>query len=470
MNDEYVVFARKYRPQNFSQIYCQDVIVRTLKNSLQRKRIAQAYLFCGQRGTGKTTLARVFAKALNCTSLSEELEPCNRCSSCLEISQGISLDVIEIDGASNRGIDDIRKITETIGYSASSGGYKIYIIDEVHMLTKEAFNALLKTLEEPPAKSKFFFATTEVQKIPATILSRCQRFQLNSITQEMIVAKLKTIAQDMQFEVEDQALYRIAAASEGALRDAESMFDQITSFIDNAITVSEVEYILGLPSYEWFFGLDRAMQEQNIAEAFYLVQKITQQGKSLETFLEGLLEHIQHLLHIHLIGINSYKSHLPYGTSETYAVQASYYTKEQCEYLLEYLVEGLHRLKTTPLKGVALESILIHVIKSKYRISIDLLTKKLAELQSQIHVTHAPNSTEKVEQPLPPAATPPPPVEPVKEIETKLAPVPPTPQPVVAAPKITVQTQAKYDTIMQFAAIELEGSLKREFKALHPQQ
>ena len=178
----YQVIARKYRPQTFADVIGQTAIVTTLKNALKFHKLAHAYLFCGCRGTGKTTLARVFSKALNCQKLTENFEPCNQCQSCLEISQGRSLDVIEIDGASHRGIDDIRQINDTIGYAPSSGKYKIYIIDEVHMLTKEAFNALLKTLEEPPANVKFFFATTEPHKVLQTIMSRCQRFDLSRKT------------------------------------------------------------------------------------------------------------------------------------------------------------------------------------------------------------------------------------------------------------------------------------------------
>ena len=185
----YQIIPRKYRPQAFSSIIGQEAIVITLKNAIRLKRLAHAYLFSGSKGTGKTTLARLFAKALNCKHLDQDGEPCNQCPSCLEITSGHSLDVLEIDGASNRGIDDIRQINETIGYAPASGEYKIYIIDEVHMLTKEAFNALLKTLEEPPPHVKFFFATTEPHKVLPTILSRCQRFDLNRIPEEAMQQK-----------------------------------------------------------------------------------------------------------------------------------------------------------------------------------------------------------------------------------------------------------------------------------------
>lgn len=202
-NENYQVIARKFRPQNFSDVKSQDAIVTTLRNAIRFNRIAHAYLFCGTRGTGKTTLARLFAKALNCENLSENIEPCNQCGSCREITNGSSLDVLEVDGASNRGIDDIRRINETASYTPSAGKFKVFIIDEVHMLTKEAFNALLKTLEEPPSHVTFIFATTEVHKVLPTILSRCQRFNLNRISFDSIVDKLNLIANKLEIKAEE---------------------------------------------------------------------------------------------------------------------------------------------------------------------------------------------------------------------------------------------------------------------------
>ena len=197
MNSQYQVLARRYRPQLFSDVIGHEAVLQTLKNSIRRGTVAHAYLFSGSRGVGKTTLARLFAKTLNCTLLSPDLEPCNQCPSCLDVTSAQSLDVIEIDGASNRGIDDIRQINETVGFAPSYGKYKITLIDEVHMLTKEAFNALLKTLEEPPERAKFFFATTEPHKVPATILSRCQRFDLGRLNQSQIIHKLQKIGTEL---------------------------------------------------------------------------------------------------------------------------------------------------------------------------------------------------------------------------------------------------------------------------------
>lgn len=285
---QYQVLARKYRPQTFKDVLNQEAIVATLKNAIRNNRVAQAYLFCGSRGTGKTTLARILAKALNCHKLSSDFEPCNGCTSCREITSGHSLDVLEIDGASNRGIDDIRQINETVGYAASSGGYKIYIIDEVHMLTKEAFNALLKTLEEPPPKVKFLFATTEAHKVLPTILSRCQRFNLKRISTEQIQNKLRKIAIDQNVQVEDEALRMIATCADGGLRDAESLFDQILAFHTGTITTTIVASMLGLVERNHFFALDQAGQEGNLAIAFEISEDIFLREKILFILLKTL--------------------------------------------------------------------------------------------------------------------------------------------------------------------------------------
>ncbi|MBV9390438.1 MAG: DNA polymerase III subunit gamma/tau, partial [Verrucomicrobia bacterium] len=224
----YQVFARKYRPQTFDDVLGQDHVVKTLRNAIQRNRLAHAYLFVGPRGTGKTSTARILAKALNCIH-GPTVTPCGICDSCREISQGISLDVLEIDGASNNSVDQVRELRENVRFAPTRGKFKIYIIDEVHMLTQQAFNALLKTLEEPPAHVKFIFATTEPQKVLPTILSRCQRFDLHRIPTRTIADHLHHIAQLEQVRLAPEAATAIAIAAEGGLRDAESMLDQLVA-------------------------------------------------------------------------------------------------------------------------------------------------------------------------------------------------------------------------------------------------
>ncbi len=383
----YQVIARKYRPQTFSSVVGQEAIVTTLKNALHFNRLAHAYLFCGCRGTGKTTLARVFAKALNCRSLTSEFEPCNACSSCLDIVAGRSLDVMEIDGASNRGIDDIRQINETIGYAPSAGKYKIYIIDEVHMLTKEAFNALLKTLEEPPANVKFFFATTEPHKVLPTIISRCQRFDLNRIPLEALKKKLAWIAADLKIPCDEEVLSIVANVAEGSLRDAESLFDQIICYAEQPITAPKVLATLGILPRSTFFALDRAFDEQNLTLAFELADTIFTSGKDLSYFIDNLIEHYRSLLKLKL------GAPVVFPTArlqQQYSSSTSLYTQEQCLYILDFLIHWQQQIGKTPFKRVSLEMILLHIIRSKYRLTLPSLVKRLQELEQKLPGSESP--------------------------------------------------------------------------------
>ena len=381
---DYQVIARKFRPQSFKDVIGQEAIVTTLKNAMKSKRLAQAYLFCGSRGTGKTTLARLLAKALNCQQPTTDSEPCNQCSSCREMMAGSSLDIIEIDGASHRGIEDIRQINETVGY-ASSGHFKIYIIDEVHMLTKEAFNALLKTLEEPPPKVKFFFATTEPHKVPATVLSRCQRFNLNRISQPLIITKLAHIAKQLSVEVEEEALRLVAQRAEGGLRDAESLFDQILSFEEGRITAQTVGAILGLMPRDIYFEIDYAGKEGNFIKAFEIAHQVFTEGKDLTFFIEGLIDHLRQILLVKVSGIDSSFMTLTPGEKDKYFHAASLYSREQCLDLIEYLIEAQNQLRTTPFGKVSLETILLHVMRSHFRLSIEQLVRHMSELEQRVN-------------------------------------------------------------------------------------
>lgn len=291
---DYLIFARKFRPQTFEEIVGQETITTTLKNAIRQERVPQSFLFSGPRGVGKTSTARILAKALNCKEGPTE-KPCGKCVSCKEIEQGNSMDVLEIDGASNRGIEEVRTLRENVKFKASSGKFKIYIIDEVHSLTGDAFNALLKTLEEPPAHVKFIFATTESHKVPLTILSRCQRFQFKRIPIPEVVEKLEKIAQKENLKFERNALFLIAKSTEGALRDAESLLDQLASFSEGKIKEEDVLTLLGIASDDVYLSVLSAIREKKGDEIFTLVKKLYEDGGDLAQFAKGLFEVFRHL-------------------------------------------------------------------------------------------------------------------------------------------------------------------------------
>jgi DNA polymerase-3 subunit gamma/tau len=512
----YQVLARKYRPQSFDEVLGQPAIVTTLKNAIKMGRLAHAYLFCGSRGTGKTTLARVFAKALNCQNPTENYEPCNQCSSCKEIAAGNSLDVLEIDGASHRGIDDIRQINETVGYSSSSGKYKIYIIDEVHMLTKEAFNALLKTLEEPPAKVLFIFATTEPHKVLPTILSRCQRFNLSRIPLENIIAKLGRIAKDMNVTIDEEALHLLARRADGGLRDAESLFDQIIAFHEGIITTEIVADVLGIMPNDSMFILDQAGKEGNLSVAFEIAHQIFSQGKDIGQFVESITEHFRTLLLIKISGINAPFLMLSESDKPRYEASAKIYGQEQCITILDFLVEAQNQIRFQTSPRIALEAILLRIMRTHQRLPIEFLVRRLAELEQAIQgglSTPTPAkqtvvipSAQQAILPAPPLTTismaPPPkvvaaapqaPIQSVPTPRTSSITVDPTPTPadlgIKAKPKVAEMPpmpparpvevppqkvapavvpaslshkQHRYDTILQFAAVELEGMVQKK--------
>jgi len=291
----YKAFALQYRPKNFDEVIGQDHIVNALKNAITAKHIHHAYIFSGPRGVGKTSLARIFAKAINCQD-GPTVTACGKCPSCTEIARGASLDVIEIDGASNRGIDEIRELRESAKLSPAYSRFKIYIIDEVHMLTTEAFNALLKTLEEPPEHVKFIFATTHPQKVIPTILSRCQKFQFNLLPIEKIVKKLKSILAVEKVDVEEGLLYALARAASGSFRDAESLLDQIVPVISEKGEVGDILAFLGIVDEDTLNNAVKAFLGKDPVGAFNLIDKICRDGKDLGVFLSGLIEALRNLL------------------------------------------------------------------------------------------------------------------------------------------------------------------------------
>jgi DNA polymerase-3 subunit gamma/tau len=297
----YLVIARKYRPQLFEEIVGQDATARTLRNAIEQRRIAHAYLFAGVRGVGKTTTARILAKALNCLQ-GPTVTPCNQCDSCREITGGNSIDVIEIDAASNRGIDEIRELRENVKYRPARDRHKIFIIDEVHMLTTEAFNALLKTLEEPPEHVVFILATTELHKVPATILSRCQHFNFRAIDRQAILARLEEIARHEGIEISSTSLNDLITASEGSMRDAQSLLDQVISFCGKKVEEGQVRDMLGVIPQEILLEFTRAIAESDSRQIILLVDQLIQTGRNLQQFIRDLLTHFRHLLMLRIAG------------------------------------------------------------------------------------------------------------------------------------------------------------------------
>lgn len=287
---------RKYRPQTFTDVIGQEDVVRTLRGALATGRVGHAYLFAGPRGTGKTTLARIMAKAVNCTARTKDQNPCNTCESCVAMNEGRSMDLIEIDAASNRGIDEIRALKESAGTASTGGAHKIFVIDEVHGLTKDAFNALLKVLEEPPPHVLFLMATTEVHKVIATVLSRLQRLNIKRLTPEEIARKLKVIVAKEKVKISDEALLAIARAGDGALRDAEVMLGKVLTDGGGTVATEDVYSLLGLVPASWNEELFTLLHARDRVAVLAYVKKIEDSGADAEQFAKGLLEHMRAVL------------------------------------------------------------------------------------------------------------------------------------------------------------------------------
>ena len=290
----YQVLSLKWRPKTFGDLVGQDHVTQTLVNAFKKDRVSQAYLFTGPRGVGKTTTARIVSKALNCKK--SQGDPCNTCSNCTEITDGRNLDVLEIDAASNRGIDEIRNLREMIQYAPMNSPYKIYIIDEVHMLTTQAFNALLRTLEEPPKHGKFILATTDIHKVPATIISRCQRFDFNRITVQDIMNHVKHILQDEKISIDDESVKALAEKSEGSMRDALSILDQLIAYSGNKISFEDAAKVMGLIPIDSFFNLTTAMKGKDPKYIIQILNDIQMMGISAEQLTFGINKHIRNLL------------------------------------------------------------------------------------------------------------------------------------------------------------------------------
>ncbi|HWA10594.1 MAG TPA: DNA polymerase III subunit gamma/tau [Opitutaceae bacterium] len=379
----YQVIARKWRPQTFDDVVGQDHVVRTLKNAIARGRIAHAYLFVGPRGTGKTSTARIFAKALNCTGGPKvDFDPAD--PACVSIAEGTHLDVIEIDGASNNGVDQVRDLRDTARYAPAQGKFKIYIIDEVHMLSTAAFNALLKTLEEPPPHVKFVFATTEVQKVLPTILSRCQRFDLKPIPAELIVERLRKIAQAEKIKAGDAALACIARMADGGMRDAQSIFDQMISFCGNEIAEPDVLDVYGLVAAEKIAELAGALAAGDHRKIVGIVDDCDANGRDLVRLLADLQALVREAL-LDAIAKG--------GRSERLGGTAM--TTEQLTRLLDGLREGEGGVKLGLAEKINFEVTLLKAVEASRARAIDSLIKELAALADEAPAAAAADGGEK---------------------------------------------------------------------------
>ena len=379
----YLVLARKWRPQVFEEVVGQKHITQALQNGISQQRVAHAFLFAGARGVGKTSTARILAKALNCEK-GPQINPCNQCANCQEITHGTSIDVIEIDGASNRGIDEIRELRENVRYTPAKSRYKIYIIDEVHMLTKEAFNALLKTLEEPPPHIIFIFATTEPHKIPATILSRCQRYDFKRIPFREVVGSLKRIVEEEGIQISQRGLLSIAQESEGSLRDAESLLDQVIAYAGKQIHDEDITEVLGLIDRKILSDTIEAIADRDVERCMETVEQVYHFGYDLQHFCREILQYLRHLILIKLSQHPERLMELPEEELAFLKKQAEKFQFDQLNHLFSLLLKGEQEIAQSAFPRTMLEVALIRMATSRPILSVDEMMKKLEALENRV--------------------------------------------------------------------------------------
>jgi DNA polymerase-3 subunit gamma/tau len=382
MSETFQVTARKWRPMRFDDVVGQDHVTRTLKNALREGRLAHAYLFTGQRGCGKTTVARILAKAINCPNAATNgYEPCNHCDVCLSITEGRSMDVAEIDGASNNGVDDVRMLRDNVKYPPLVGQYKVIIIDEVHMLSTSAFNALLKTLEEPPKHLIFIFATTEAQKVLPTILSRTQRYDFRRIQLDEIISNLRTIANTDGITIEDDALLIIAKKADGSMRDAQSIFDQVVAYCGMTVETERVRDALNLIDLDFYFAVTDAASQRDPKKAFELSGQVVSRGYDVEEFFIGLLEHFRNILTV-LITSNTKLIEVSKSHQERYVAIASNFAEGDLLRLIRLGQNALEKLRTAQQPRIVLEVALVEMMMLERALEITQLLEAIRGLKN----------------------------------------------------------------------------------------
>ena len=374
---------RVYRPKNFSNVIGQEHIVRTLKNQIENNNVGHAYLFCGTRGTGKTSTAKIFSRAVNCTNLHND-EPCNECENCREILEDKTMDVVEIDAASNNSVDDIRELRENVKYSPAKAKYKVYIIDEVHMLSQGAFNALLKTLEEPPSYVIFILATTEPHKIPATILSRCQRFDFKRVTVKDISSRMRYICEKEGIEADEKALNLIARNSQGALRDALSILDQCISFEGNKISYNDVIELLGSVNIEQLFDLAESIIKEDTRKSLQILNDFIIWGKDVRNLVNDLIDHFRNLMVCKISNDLDEIISLPEETIDLLKQQAETIDTNNLIRILNILSETQDGMKISSNPRVLMEVTMMKIAQPMFDESKEALIKRIENLEQKI--------------------------------------------------------------------------------------
>lgn len=377
----YVALYREWRPQSFGEMVGQEHVTRTLQNALRSNRFAHAYLFSGPRGTGKTSTAKILAKAINCENRTAE-EPCNNCPSCRGITEGSIMDVVEIDAASNRGVDEIRDLREQVKYAPTEVKHKVYIIDEVHMLTTEAFNALLKTLEEPPSHVMFILATTEPHKIPATIISRCQRFDFRRISGRQIVDRLQHIAQEKQIDAEDEALWLVSRAAEGGMRDALSIFDQVISYGGDKVTVDSIVSLIGGVRSDILGAIAKSVSEKDVQKAIRLTEDLVEDGKDVAQILHDLTLYFRDLLMLKTVpNLEDIRDRVEHD--KTFQEVAELFSTSELISMIDHMTETAQEMKWHNQGRLLLEMLIVRLCKTESA-DVTSLLKRIDSLEQKL--------------------------------------------------------------------------------------